>query len=253
VYSAPDDTGARAKKSELHGCQYLHSYIPGVGLPVTGKLVRYELLGGTAHEYRRKVYREKWDGQVSVDEYGPERDHLAWDLRQAYDVLWRRWAASIKPLHLDPGLAKEAARVKRQIVLCTVPAPQLCLRQEDHKFVTQGIWAMGSITPLRVDPSHGAPPGFKPSNMPYRAPDMTVQCNGEDAPRWYRAATVFGASTLEWPAGVKPPISGVAAVQKPLSTDCDCNVSKLWVRLGRYGKWEKGVLVHTAYEEVMAL
>ena len=90
--------------------------------------------------------------------------------------------------------------------------------------------------------------GSAPGNtLPYVAPDETVQCSGEYDTGWYRAATVFGHSTLEWGQARKPPIAGVVRVSKPLSTDCTCLARGNVLRLGRYGKWEKGVLVHTAY------
>lgn len=244
IFTAPDEFG-EPKKSELHGCQYLHSSIPRLTYTIDGMPVRY-LLDGSAEGYRRKVYGDNWAGQVSPDEFGPEKDHYAWDLRRAYDELWDRWRPHMLSRTFTPAIAAMTYSWHR--VLCTVPAPALCLQPEDHKFVTQDIWAMG--TPSIPEGSSRSEPYW---TLPYTAPDNTVQCNGEDAPRWYRAATVFGASTIEWPAGPKPPISGVVAVKKPLSTDCECHVGKRWVRLGRYGKWQKGVLVHTAFEEVLDL
>lgn len=242
IYSAPG-SDYLAKKSELHGCQYLHGYIPGTVLGTAGKAVRY-LLEGSSEDYRRKVYGDNWSGEVSPDEYGPEKTHFAWDLRAVYDEMWERWQSRISPINVTPKMASEAARVRHQIVLSTVPAPALCLKPEEHKFVSQTVWAMGSVT----DPTKAQ------WRLPYYAPDMTVQCNGNDGPRWYRAATVFGASTIEWPQGPKPPINGVKAVSKPLSTNCDCHVKPgRWHRLGRYGKWQKGVLVHEAYGEVFTL
>lgn len=227
------------QKSALHGCQYLHAYIPGLGLGAEGHPVRYELVG-TVDEYRRKVYGQHWNGSVSPDEYGPERDHLAWDLRKAYDRLWEVFAPSLTALVVTPEIARQFAR-SAETVLCTIPAPEVCLRPEEHKFLTQDVWAIGTRSDVC---------GLDKASMPYRAPDMTVTCNGNDAPRWYRAATVFGQSTLEWPAGTKPPILGVVSVQKPLNTDCDCHTtSGRWHRLGRYGQWRKGVLAHQAYEE----
>lgn len=251
VFSAPGEDG-NPKKSELHGCQYLHQWIPGLGLPTTGTPVSY-LLEGTREDYRRKVYGNGWDGNVSPDEYGPEKGHQAWDLRLAYNTLWEKWESRVTSLEITPPIAARAFLTKGQIVFSSVPAPALCQYPEEHKFISQAIWAMGSRVHLRVDPDHGAAPGFVGSNMPYRAADFTVLCNGNEAPRWYRAATVFGQSTLEWPGGVKPPITGVAAVSKPLSTDCDCNAGPRWHRVGRYGQWTKGVLAHTAYQKVWSL
>lgn len=240
VFSAPDADG-NPLKSELHGCQYLHRYIPALDLPSAGRRVGY-ILNGEPDEYRRKVYGENWSGQVSPDEYGPERTHEAWDLRQVYDALWERWQDRIMPSVITPKVAASMAH-RKGLIFCTIPAQALCTNEE-HKFVTQDIWAMGE----RVGKDGG--PVYP---LPFRAPEMTVLCNSDTAPRWYRAATVFGVATLEWPAGPKPPVSGVAAVRKPLSTDCDCHVTKRWVRLGRYGKWQKGVLVHSAFEEVLDL
>jgi len=246
LFSMPDHALGRAKKSELHGCQYLHQYIPDLGLPQEGATVRYEVLG-PYEGYREKVYGHNWTGNTSVDEYGPEQTHEAWDLRQAYEILWATFEPFVFPTLVNSAVLRPLLDDRNGIVFSTVPQRSLCINP-DHEFKTQDVWAMGSKVHLRVDPSHGAGPGFTPSGMPYRAPDMTVQCNGNRDTAWYRAATVFGHSTLEWPLAKKPPVPGVAAVKKPLSTDCDC-----WpgmVRLGRYGTWKKGVLVHTAYNEV---
>lgn len=246
VITMPDLAG-NPKKSELHGCQYLHAYIPNAGIPASGKSVGYNLVG-TSDGYRRKVYGSNWSGEVSPDEYGPERDHQAWDLRKVYDELWSRWEPRINCVNLSPSLV-QAMNGKRSgltgVIFSTIPADRLCLRPAEHKFLTQDVWAMGST---RDDFA-------TQRTLPYYAPENTVQCNGSDGTAWYRAATVFGASTIEWPAGRKPPINGIVPVRKPLSTDCDCHVSasNRYVRLGRYGKWQKGVLVHTAYEEMMDL
>ena len=48
----------------------------------------------------------------------------------------------------------------------------------------------------------------------------------------------------------KPPLEGVAAVRKPLTTDCNCHPD--WLHVGRYGRWTKGVLSHDAYFATMA-
>jgi hypothetical protein len=236
IYTRPDLDG-NPQKSELHGCQYLHAYIPDAGIPRAGRTVKY-LLHGSAADYRRKVYGDHWTGDVSPDEFGPEAYHQAWDLRMLYDHLWAKWYDRMLALEVTPNMVQRSSAMagKGQIVFSTVPAKALCLRPDEHKFVTQPIWAMGSRY------------GYD-ARMPYQAPDMTVECNGEDGPRWYRAATVFGHSTLEWPAGAKPPVSGVVPVQKPLSTDCSCHLSPRWHRLGRFGKWQKGYLVHHAYQE----
>lgn len=252
VYTEPDISG-QPKSSELHGCQYLHSYIPGIeGLRTKGQQVQY-LLDGTVEGYRRKVYGDGWDGQVSPDEYGPEASHYAWNLRHAYDQLWENWKDRIEPRHVSPQSAAALADIKGLLVLCTIPARSLCLNPEEHRFATQQVWAKGGIGPnWRPNGGENVPASLRA--LPYYAPEHTVQCNGNEAPHWYRAATVFGHSTLEWPAGARPPISGVVKVEKPLRTNCDCHMTNgHWHRLGRYGQWSKSVLVHEAYFEALVL
>lgn len=236
IFSRPGYLDGLAARSELWGCQYLHRHIPGLGLPPQGRTVKY-LLQSEPDAYRRKVYGESWQGQVSPDEYGPEGEHQAWDLRRAYKVLWENWSPYVVPLKVTPAVLRGLLR-DRQInkIFVTIPAPALCERQDSHKFVTRSIYAIGTA------------PGSTP---PFTPQPFTVQCNGEDAPRWYRAANVYGYTTIEWPDGPKPPINGIARVEKPLSTDCDCNRHRKVVRLGRHGLWRKGVLVHDAYDTVM--
>lgn len=236
IYSKPDISG-KVSKSDLFGCQYLHRRIPDVALSIEGQPVRYSL-DGPADGYRRKVYGDNYTGSTSVDEYGPAEDHYAWDLREAYDRLWELYRGIMRPMVFGPATVKVAAN-DGAYVLSTIPRPALCRDMENHKFASQQVWAMGTTglynAQLRA--------------LPFTAPNMSVVCNGWRDTAWYRAATVFGYSTLEWPGGTKPPISGVAAVSKPLSTDCTC-----WQgvkHLGRYGTWTKGVLVHTAYEETL--
>jgi hypothetical protein len=236
IFSNADENG-QPLKSKLYGCQYLHQPIEGITAPGERVWVHYELRG-SIEAYRRKVYGPGFQGSVSPDEYGPEKPHAAYDIRKTYDRLWEMYQGRIEPATVTADMAIRLVRDHYCLVLSTIPPQPMC-RNVAHIFQTQDVWAMGT-TPQRTD-------------IPYRAPDNTVECNGEDAPRWYRAATVFGYSTLEWPVGVKPPINGVVGVRKPLLTDCNCLVSKKWHRLGRFGKWRKGVLAHTAYLEALEI
>jgi hypothetical protein len=122
-------------------------------------------------------------------------------------------------------------------VFITVPAPDLCLGS--HRFEAQLVWAMGQRT--------GS------TDFPFQCPENTVLCDGTREVGWYRMSNVFGHTTVEWARDRKPPISGVVAVRKPVQTNCDCWTQDPRVRrLGRFGKWEKRVLVHHAYYEAGA-
>lgn len=224
---------SKKRKSEMFGAQYLHSYIPQIDAG-PGKSVDYKLVG-TAEGYRQKVYGNDWSGQVSPDALG--NVHVAWNIRRAYDELWDLYGSYV----IDTTFTREATPTflrdnptGADFVVNTIPAPVLCINPE-HQFLGQDVWALGDA------PERGV---FNPVQVP----PQTIVCNGEPDVGWYRTANVFGRSTTEWPAKRKPPVEGVAQVVKPLKTTCDCWPDVL--RLGRYGKWEKGVLAHEAYYDL---
>lgn len=241
IFSRPplgDRLGSVAK-SDLHGCQYLHAPVPDptfAGGP--GRPVAYTLRG-TSDGYRLKVYGTN-DSRIAVspDEYGQAEPHMAWDLRLVYDKLWARWEPKMRPMHITPEEVAIALKGPWVKVLSTVPAPVLC-HDPAHQFTAQPIWAMGQREGTQ--------------DFPFACPPFTVVCNGERDTGWYRIANVFGMTTVEWAGERKPPIKGVVRVEKPVATNCTCHVEAGLVRLGRFGKWQKGVLVHTAYTETKAL
>lgn len=226
IYSKP-------RKSDMFGAQYLHAPIPGatVSAPVT---VRYRLQG-SADDYRRKVYGEGWTGSVSPEDL--EEDHDAWDIRTTYDELWSMYHERIVGCEIDPDRVASLV-MSNDVVVSSIPARALCVMPGIHTFVSQKIQAMGDA------PERG-------QTTPYSkvAPNNTVLCNGNPEPSWYRVSRLFGYSTVEWSARVQVPLSGVAVVEKPLYTNCGCFPSVL--RVGRYGRWEKGVLSHHAFNDVL--
>lgn len=221
---------SKKRKSHMFGAQYLHSPIPG--LPEHRIRVDYGLVG-TVEGYRDKVYGPNAKVQAS-----PETllgHHPAWDIRAAYDAAWERYEHLVVAADITPGWLSgefgnpEAAKHWRAIV-STVPAPLLC--SEEHDFLSQKIWAAGDAPELG-------------RYCPITVPESTVICNGDPDNAWYRAARVFGHTTAEWPHDRKPPLNGLAEVEKPISTNCDCWPSI--TRLGRYGAWQKGILTDEVY------
>jgi hypothetical protein len=224
---------SRGEKSELYGAQFLHESI--VDIPVEGRQIEYKLKG-TADGYRDKVYGKDSDVKVS-----PQQFHggiPAYDIRATYDILWEdygsgphfvRWEASPHRI----GAVLNLAESHKSLVFSTIPAPLLCDPHSGHYFDSREIWAVGQA-PNRL------PPVVVPNN--------TVLCNGEPAPHWYRASTIFGQSTVEWPNGAKPPVFGIVKVKKPVSTNCNCHPEI--IRVGRFGEWKKGRLVHEVQQIV---
>lgn len=230
------------RKSQLHGCQYLHEPV----LPDTPSVaVNYQLVG-TAADYARKVYGDaaladsRQPLTVSPNVYIGERP--AWDLRWTYDRLWERYSSNIFEIALDVDIIKAVIREKNPVVVfSTIPAPLLC-EDPGHVFRSTEAWAAGDAPELgRL--------------VPFTCPPNTVECNGDPYTGYSRVSNVFGHSTVEWPGWreTKPPLSGLVKITKPLSTNCQCLSNAPGVgpirRLGRYGRWEKGILSHHAYAD----
>jgi hypothetical protein len=225
------------RKSEMFGAQYLHEPIPGLSQS-DGTALSYALRG-TAAAYREKVY-----GTTPVPAVSPESlvgKHGAWDIREAYDMAWDLYSGRIEaigpigPAELD---ALNFSQKPRRI-FATIPATSLCYRS--HGFRQRPVWAIGDA------PERGI-------WAPVVVPDMTVVCNGEPEPHWYRASRVFGHTTVEWPDGPKPPLSEVAQIHKPIDTDCDCFTHlRGFHRLGRFGRWQKSILAHHAFAMATAV
>lgn len=223
-----------AVKSEIHGCQYLHREIPGIGQHDT--TVRIETRG-EAEDYASKVYGPQYQGHVSFSDYAGSPTVVAYDLREMYDRLWNLFGPEVQAINFNPqtlpywttSLGDDA------IVISTIPALALCANEE-HLWRSQSVWAIGQ-TP-------DSPPPFTTQS------DNTIIYDGTRDSGWYRLSQVFGRTTIEWPFrdGQKPPISGVVRVEKPLGTNCDCHPGIY--RAGRFGEWKKGRLVHHVYDLV---
>lgn len=220
------------KKSDLHGCQYLHRPIPGLEVPTT--TVSYTL-EGTPEQYAQKQYGSQIPpGRVSAALL--LRDHPAWDLRAAYDQLWETWSPIIQDHEIEAEeLPDVIAHYGADLVVSSIPRYALCLKPDEHQFAVVTSWAMGDA------------PGIQ--EVPVPVPEDSVLCNGTRDVGWHRASNVFGHKTVEWPGeGRKPPITGVVPFSKPLRTNCSCYPEV--VHVGRYGAWRKGVLSHHAFEAV---
>lgn len=226
IYSKP-------RKSHLFGAQYLHAPIPGLYNPEPVK-VKYTLSFGSADDYRRKVYGPSWDGSVSPEDLAEE--HEAWDIRTVYSGLWSMYQELIVPADIGPAdVAAISDRKTHDFTINTIPMPVLC--SGGHTFRTQEIWAAGDAPEIGV-------------RLPYSCPDSTVRLNGWPEPAWYRISNIYGHKTVEWPGtlATRPPINHSVKVGKPLTNNCYCWPNVL--RVGRFGQWRKGALVHEVFDQV---
>lgn len=229
---------SKKRKSEMFGAQYLHRPIPDTTdqQPFEVKYV----LNGTAQAYREKVYGPAYRGFVSPEDL--DEDHSGWDIRATYDILWQRYSGAIEhtPFSNEVEVTAFINRVSNEgtfhSVISTIPAPLLCTNNS-HAFQAQKVYAIGDA------PERGV---FSPIMVDLN----TVVCSGESDRSWYRAANILGYHTVEWPGNKRIPLDGVTEVTKPLGHTCEC--LPYVHRMGRYGKWQKGVLSHESYFETFA-
>jgi hypothetical protein len=192
---------------------------------------------GTKEGYAVNVYGEA-DHDNSWDSY-PEGRMPGWNMKKAYDKLWKHYNDIIVSCDLDEDWM-HAIIARHDIVFSSVPLPVLCLNPA-HRFDKQHIVIV-----------HGPSPSYS------KGEDM-ITYNGLKDPAWYRYSRIGGyrgweysidnAGVLMTPGNIiaRPGLK-MAEVSKPLETDCDC-----WPevhRIGRYGQWKKGVLVHHVKKDV---
>lgn len=224
---------SRKRPSELFGAQYLHEPIPGATISAP-TMINYRLQG-SVDSYKRKVYGPLWDGSVSPEDLAIA--HPGWDIRETYRNLWMLWEDRIEDASIDgASIAMLTAQEPPGSVMFinSIPRDSLCIKQ--HTFAFSEIIAAGDA------PARGI------ILTMFKSAEDTVVCNGDESPSWYRRSRVFHHTTVEWPGNIASvPVNSASRVRKPLWTDCDC-----WPQVrhvGRYGKWEKGVLSHTAYND----
>lgn len=207
---------SQKKKSHIGGAQFLHTAIPDLTDDNPEDVVTFEYRG-TAEGYAQKVYGSP-KADTSWDTYAGTVP--IWNMRRAYDDLWKRYESLIIDRSLTPH---EVAELQDSVstVISTIPRKALCMR--DHRFTSQQVHIWYELGALK---------------------DNRIIYNGIPDVPWYRASNLFSWESVEYPS-LAPHGSNTRAVYKPLETDCDC-LPEI-VKLGRYGRWEKGVLIHHAY------
>lgn len=246
------DIFSKRRRSEIYGAQYLHSPIPG--LPEDKGEVRYVFDGGSVEDYLMKVYGSlppfgevQWAQSTLSEDPRP-----AWDLRGAYHAAWDLYVDRIRDVEISPawllgGCGADGVSLSDySVFISSVPADTLCRAPSrpdlvPHQFRSQRVWAIGDA------PERGV-------FCPVSVPNGIITYNASRDVGWYRASNVFNYKTAEWPESRRPPIEGVAAVSKPLNTSCNCWLDHpRFIRVGRYGSWDKTQHVHHAYQRTLEL
>lgn len=241
---------SKTRKSELFGAQYLHAPIPGMtDKPPVEVVVQ---LAGTHDQYRDKVYGHRAPDVASVSTEDLPHPHSAWDIRNTYDNLWDAYVDDIVDYNINGDIVGLLA-ARYDVVISTIPAKAFCHAVSTHAFIGQAIYALGDAPERGLFVRDWVPmEEMEHPRMEHpRSVKNFIHCNGKAVPSWYRMARVFNRTTVEWPSNVDVPFDVATTVTKPISTDCDCNPEIF--RMGRYGQWKKGVLVHHVYEQALAL
>jgi hypothetical protein len=229
---------SKLRRSEMYGAQYLHSEIPGLTDGSNPFKVEYRL-EGTLDSYLTKVYGDVIPDRSAITVESLVGTYDAWDIRYAYHAAFTKFMLSINDDLITPQTMYDILSAHQpDLLISTIPAPTLCTIPDQHAFDVRRIWAVGDA------PERGV---FAPNLI--QEPNL-IQYNGDRDTGWYRASSIAGYKAVEWPGRRRPPISNVVAVDKPVSTTCDCwlNAKRTKViRLGRYGAWNRTGHTHQAY------
>jgi hypothetical protein len=212
---------SRKVKSIMPGAQYVHSYIPGVTPPAPDGELRYATVG-TRRGYATKVYGRP-DAPCSWDHFARPFPVRAWQMSKVYDYLWDRWHENILREYITP-VTTAALALRHNHLICTVPRPSLCQRPDEHQFEFAEVYITFQAAP--------------------ECPDQTIIYNGDLDVPWYRTSMIFGHGSTEW---ISDPGGNRVVGIKPTRHNCDCLAQIR--RAGRFGLWQKGVLVHDAFGE----
>lgn len=228
-------------KSVIGGAQYLHEPVLNQHQEPEGEITFVKI--GGREGYADKVYGDA-DVSTSWDHY--EGVVPAWGLLPAYDVLWDHFADNL--IHdtlngLSLSMLNETGMY--DLVLSSIPSHGLCLRPGEHTFPRAKI-VLAPVSPVHM------------SNV--------VVYSGREEDAWYRTSNIFGEAWSEFNVALSSKaqyfdsaLTGrdeegeQVLVQhgfKPLGTDCDCHPNV--VRIGRFGLWDRKVLLHHVPYQVRA-
>lgn len=214
------------EKSVLPGSMYLHEGIPGINGTYPDSYVQYVRLG-TAEGYAHKVYGDAarytaWEQYLQA--------YPSWNVQNVYDVLWEKYEGIILPTEFSGNLHNLHHIVAEfDVVISTLPQPLLC--HGDHDFKSSPYFIHTLVAP------------------PLDAEKDLVIYNGYEHDPWYRWSILSGICSIEYsiqPTDFDPNDRTWKMGVKAVSNTCDC-----WPRvhrLGRWAKWQHGVLLHDVYK-----
>lgn len=196
---------------------------------------------GTAEGYAKKVYGDS-AAPVSLQKLKQDVYEVT-PLLEVYEFLWNVYGRDATQVRVDQlNLPLIAGSV--ELTLNTMTAMDLC-DNPAHSF---------GFVRTHLLRSRGT---LENNLMIY---------NGSDDPMhpWFRYSRIRGVAVFEY---AEPPVSWKAAGSeeyingvKPTGNNCDCMItgdprlgSSRVHRIGRFGKWQRGVMNHHAFQDAVAI
>lgn len=227
------------RPSVVNDDMFLQQPLPGFEVPYLGNALIDYIKWGHRELYAEKVYGSP-DAPVSWDNVVWGR-HPAWWLKPIYAELWERYAGNITETIVTPSVAAVIAK-NYHVTISTLPAPVLCGFPEQHVFSERATWLA-----RRKNQYGGYYDKRERQEMIY---------NGDPAQaRWFRHTNLNG--WLTWEYGEVPPESEVSKDcpvmpgKKFLSNTCNCHPGIQ--RVGRWARWERGILNHHTYSSATGI
>lgn len=216
------------EKSHIGGAQYLHEHIPGVTSLKPDGAVNF-VKEGTREGYAFKIYGDP-EAPCSWDQW-EEGERPMWSMHDMYERLWAEYSGLVRDADIRSHNAQFFAN-PYDLTISTIPAQCLCYNPH-HQFNSANVWL--GHTAAR------------------HCPDDTIIYNGEESVAWYRTSRLFGyeASESMKPIPWHDPTARTKRGFKPLSNTCNCH-SEVH-RVGRFGQWRKGILVHDSFKQTREL
>lgn len=225
-------------KSKIGGAQYLHAPLDDRDEP-DGEIDFVKL--GEEEGYRSKIYPQ---GTTLTSWQNYDGIVPAWSLGKVYDKLWQTWGPNIQHRVFNGmDLVAMLEATKYDLVFSSIPLPALCVAPESHGFPKVDI-RLAQWTPL----------GNEIDNL--------VMYSGRECDTWYRTSRIFGEGWAEFGSKAgealvydpcwmgKPKAVPLLHGVKPLGTDCCCFPHVH--RIGRFGTWDRKLLLHHVPDQVRA-
>ena len=241
---------SKPQHSVLGGAQFLHSPIPGLTDQLPEAVVNYCVIGDAA-TYQAKAYGQGHQPSfVSFDNVLNRSTQPAWNLVSAYSKLWDAYEKTINDFTVKAEHMTDGTFDQFDLVISSIPRPFLCKQQSSSPADQMPNGHVFNYQTIKIMPGQC----FVPDSWHGGPSNMHIFYNGSPDQSWYRSCNLWGYRFTEFGGHLSLPYQDMVPARKPLTHNCDCHsdTDKLMF-VGRYGKWQKGVLAHTAYFETRNL